>query len=154
MDKKQKCDSSKDTKKHIKTVRMLIGQAVTKLLERSIAHDKSKLQPPEKEMFDIYTPKLQATTYGSDEYKSALVQMGVALKHHYEVNQHHPEHYEHGLCEMSLIDIFEMLADWKAAGLRHADGDMLKSLEINRVRFGISAQLHDILINTVREMQW
>lgn len=42
--------------------------------------------------------------------------------------------------------------DWKAATERHADGDILKSLEINRVRFGISDQLAQILQNTVDEL--
>ena len=55
---------------------------------------------------------------------------------------------------MSLIDLVEMLADWKAASLRHADGDIIKSLEINKKRFGISDQLAEMFENTVREMRW
>jgi hypothetical protein len=47
-----------------------------------------------------------------------------------------------------------MVADWKAASLRHADGDFAQSLEHNRKRFEISDQLFEILVNTVRELEW
>jgi len=78
----------------------------------------------------------------------------VALKHHYENNSHHPEHYPNGINGMSLLDLIEMLADWKAAGMRHADGDMQKSLEINKKRFGMSDQLAEIFQNTIKELGW
>jgi hypothetical protein len=105
-------------------------------------------------MYDEFTPKLKAMTYGSDEYKACLKEMGVALQHHYQSNTPHPEQFDNGVNGMSLIDLLEMLADWKAASLRHADGDILKSLEINKKRFGISDQLAEIFINTVHEMGW
>lgn len=45
--------------------------------------------------------------------------------------------------------ICEMIADWMAACKRHADGDIMKSIEINQKRFGYSDELKEILINTV-----
>ncbi|MBI5954360.1 MAG: hypothetical protein HY865_22110 [Chloroflexi bacterium] len=122
--------------------------------KRITHHDASKLQEPEKSMYDKFTPMLRSLTYGSDEYKATLKEMGAALDHHYRVNSHHPEHYPNGINGMSLIDLIEMLADWKAASLRHADGNILKSLEVNRVRFGMSDQLFEIFKNTVIEMGW
>ncbi len=59
-----------------------------------------------------------------------------------------------GINGMSLLDLIEMLCDWKAAGERHADGSMERSLTINRERFKISPQLQSILENTAREMGW
>jgi hypothetical protein len=50
---------------------------------------------------------------------------------------------------MTLIDLCEMIADWKAATLRHNDGDILKSIEINQSRFGYSDEVKQILLNTV-----
>lgn len=147
-------DSRPDTEAHITRVRALIGDAVENMHDRAFHHDLSKLRSPEKEMFDEYTPRLRATTYGSDEYKAALVEMGAALRHHYTHNSHHPEHYPNGIEGMSLLDVLEMLADWKAATERHADGNLTRSLEINAARFGISPQLLSILANTVREMGW
>jgi hypothetical protein len=52
---------------------------------------------------------------------------------------------------MTLIDLCEMIADWKAATLRHANGDIAKSLEINQKRFKYTDELKQILLNTVKE---
>ncbi len=147
-------DSATETLKHIKQVGEFLWQVIYVIGKRITHHDSSKLQEPEKSMYDRYTPMLRSLTYGSDEYKATLKEMGAALEHHYEVNSHHPEHYPNGIDGMSLIDLIEMLADWKAASMRHDDGDILKSLEINRLRFGMSDQLFEILKNTLIEMGW
>lgn len=147
-------DSTKDTKKHIETVREFLDDIMNDLSERSLLHDRSKLDEPEKSMYDEFTPKLRDSTYGSDEYKGFLKDMGVALQHHYSVNSHHPEHFENGINGMSLLDLIEMLADWKAAGMRHANGNITQSLEINRKRFEMSDQLFEIFQNTVKELGW
>lgn len=57
-----------------------------------------------------------------------------------------------GVEGMTLIDLIEMLCDWKAASERHKDGDIMRSIEINAKRFSISDQLKTILQNTVREI--
>jgi hypothetical protein len=147
-------DSRTDTALHILNVANQIKEIVDNLEERRRKHDKSKLQEPEKSMYDEFTPKLRGSTYGSDEYKGFLKDMGAALQHHYAENSHHPEHYPNGINGMSLLDLIEMLADWKAAGMRHANGSMAQSLEINRKRFNISDQLFEILQNTVKELGW
>ena len=49
---------------------------------------------------------------------------------------------------MNLIDLLEMICDWKASSERHADGDIFKSIEINQKRFGYSDDLKNILMNT------
>ena len=145
-------DSEDDTRKHIVLVQECLGAMVARLAHRRAIHDASKLLPPEKPMYDEFTPLLQETVYGSDEYKAMLAKMGPALQHHYANNSHHPEYYPNGINGMSLLDIIEMLADWKAAGARHSTGNMERSLEINQKRFVISEQLMDVLRNTVREM--
>lgn len=142
-------DSTADTLLHIKRVSQLLTEAATELIKRANRHDDSKLKTPEKELFDRYTPKLKETTYGSDEYKEYLTKLQVALKHHYENNTHHPEHYENGVNGMDLFDLIEMFFDWKAATERTKDGDILKSIEINEKRFEISEQVSDIFRNTV-----
>ena len=76
--------------------------------------------------------------------------MSVALNHHYAANRHHPEHFSKGIDDMTLVDIVEMLCDWKAASLRQNDGNLLKSIEINAQRFGYDDQLKRIFINTAR----
>jgi hypothetical protein len=111
-------------------------------------HDSSKLEEPEKAAFDEFTPKLAATTYGSPEYQESLDGLGEALKHHYANNSHYPEFHKDGVRDMHLVDIVEMFCDWQAATERHADGDIMKSIDINQKRFGFSDDLRDIFRNT------
>ncbi len=141
-------DSEAETLKHIKRVSELLSLAATELLRRGQFHDASKLEIPEKELFDEFTPKLKNCTYGSDQYKDFLQLLKPALDHHYANNSHHPEHYENGVNGFDLFDLVEMFFDWKAASERHADGSIEKSIEINRGRFNLSDQLTDILKNT------
>lgn len=194
-------DSTADTLTHIGRVQVHIAHAQANLDERAALHDLSKLQEPEKSIFDEYTPKLKTSTYGSEEYKQFLTEMGVALQHHYAHNSHHPEHWpipasetidqlradiaefesisedltiispdplvfvrvgerlkmllaweESRINGMSLLDLMEMGCDWFAATERHADGDIVKSLEINSGRFGMTNQVKSILYNTFREL--
>jgi hypothetical protein len=147
-------DSTKDTKAHIFRVQEIMDKGIANLIQRMRVHDRSKLHSPEKEMFDQATEKLRGLTYGSDEYKQSLKDLGPALHHHYEHNSHHPEHYENGIAGMSLLDLIEMLCDWKAATERHEDGDIRKSIDMNAERFGYDDQLRAIFHNTARELGW
>jgi hypothetical protein len=140
---------NKETWKHINAVRNQINNVIALLDDKAATHDFSKLTTPEVDTFAEYTPKLATSTYGSDEYKGFLEAMKPALAHHYEENRHHPEHFQDGVNGMNLVDLIEMLCDWKAATLRHNNGDIFKSIEINRKRFGISGQLAQILRNSI-----
>lgn len=142
-------DSRPETYRHIQTVQRLLGRIVRDLLARSERHDQSKLTSPEVEILDEYTPKLATSTYGSEEYKGFLAGMKVGLDHHYAANDHHPEHFAGGVGDMNLVQLTEMLADWKAATLRHKDGDIRRSIEQNQQRFGYSDELKAILLNTL-----
>ena len=85
-------DSKNDTLNHIATVRTYMSQVTVNLAHRAAVHDASKLENPEKEVFDRVTPKLQEIEYGSDEYRRVLRdEMSAGIKHHYENNDHHPE---------------------------------------------------------------
>ncbi|MFD2922034.1 DUF5662 family protein [Terrimonas rubra] len=147
-------DSKVDTLLHIKRVAELMTEAASELIRRANVHDNSKLQSPEKELFDEFTPKLKESTYGSDEYKGFLKGLKVALDHHYAHNSHHPEHYENGINGFNLFDLVEMFFDWKAASERHADGSIYKSIEINKDRFRMSDQFVDIFTNTAKHLGW
>ena len=147
-------DSREDTLEHIYRVSDLLEEVEENFFDRSVVHDRSKLEDPEKEYFDTYTPMLKQLDYGTDEYKESLEKLQPALKHHYEHNRHHPEHWENGVNDMSLFDVMEMLIDWKASSERHESGDIWKSIEHNRKRFQISDQLYYLLKNTAKEMGW
>lgn len=139
-----------ETQKHIESVRKYIRFITDRLTTRGVEHDRLKLESPEVEIFAEYTPKLAEITYGSEEYNKCLKEMDVALQHHYANYRHHPEHFENGINDMTLIDIVEMLCDWKASTLRHNDGNLLKSIETNAQRFGYDDQLKQIFINTAK----
>lgn len=141
-------DSTADTLRHIRRVQSLLGNIARDLMIRGEDHDASKLGPEEKPLFDEMTPLLKSLTYGSDEYKESLARLGEALRHHYEVNSHHPEHYANGVAGMDVLDLVEMLCDWKAASERTKDGDFNKSIEIGIERFKIEPQLASILRNS------
>jgi len=141
--------SEHDTKLHQLIVNALMLSIIEALIKRTYAHDESKLESPEIEIFAKYGPKLKDTEYGSDEYKQFLAEMKPALEHHYANNRHHPEHHEAGINDMTLIDIIEMFADWIAATKRMKDwGNFYKSLAVNKTRFGMSDQLSVIFANT------
>lgn len=142
-------DSRPDTHEHIAQVRGLVLGAAADLTERAHRHDRSKLEEPERAVFDRVTPRLAGSTYGSDEYKGFLAEMGEGLAHHYAENDHHPEHFDCGIREMSLIQLTEMLCDWIAATRRHNDGDIHRSIDQNAERFGYENELRRILHDSV-----
>lgn len=141
-------DCTDDVLEHKRRVKYFMYGVAQLILHRMEDHDNSKLLPPEKQMYDIFTPKLKALQFGSEEYKAALSEMGEALKHHYSVNRHHPEFWPDGISGMTLYDIIEMFCDWQAAAdARHVP----VNLEALRVRFGIGEQLMQIFYNTLKD---
>ena len=147
-------DSTADTLAHIRQVRERMAEITLDLDRRAQVHDKSKLQEPEKSAFDACTHKLKAMAYGSPEYYEALQELKPALDHHYAHNDHHPEFHPASVRGMSLLSLMEMLADWKAATERMENGDIRRSLALNRGRFHISESLYDVLLKTVDELGW
>lgn len=169
-----------ETLKHIHEVSDNINKLISKLNDRRKSHDASKLETPECDGFAKVSSKLKGLTYGSNEYNDQLKEMKPFLSHHYANNRHHPEYHSsnkcpcclrittkvgtctscdlgveldpYGIYDMNLIDICEMLMDWVAATKRHADGDILKSIEINQRRFGYTNELKQIFINTVKSL--
>jgi hypothetical protein len=143
-------DSTAETLKHIRLVNQFLIDFSIELLKRGQEHDQSKLESPEKELFDEMTPILEKVEYNSPEYKTSLEKLKPALDHHYEVNSHHPQHYPNSIDGMNLFDIVEMYCDWRAAVLRTKNGDIEKSIEINKDRFNMSPQLAQIFKNTLK----
>ena len=149
-----KYNSEADTLRHQKRIMQLVNVATAELLKKVALHDNSKLYEPEKPIFDEWTPKLASTSIGTEEYENMKKEMKVALDHHYANNSHHPEHQENGIDGMDLLEIFEMFFDWKAASERHHDGNIYKSITVNKERFKMSDQLEQIFINTAKRMNF
>lgn len=138
------------TLEHCLRVRQLLWKFAERLCVRGIAHDASKFESLEAETFATQTQYLKGYTYGSEEYEAQRKGvMGEALKHHYRHNDHHPEHFDDGIMGMDLVQLLEMLCDWKASSLRHADGDIRRSLVVGMKRWDIPMPLAVILWNTI-----
>jgi hypothetical protein len=148
-------DSFEDTKNHSRRVFGLMGDVAVELAARGREHDASKMRQPEKDWFDRFTPKLKGSKFPSPEYDEFLKAMDPGLELHYKENRHHPQHFEAGVNSMNLLDLLEMLADWKAAGERHADGgNLCRSILHNAERFGMSGWLKDCLLHTAEDLDW
>lgn len=140
----------RETLEHKHRVQELMNAVIIELINRATTHDNSKLGEHELEQFAKLGKPLEGITYGSEEYKEQINSiLGDALKHHYENNRHHPEHHPNGIKDMDLLDILEMLVDWRAATERHKDGDIYRSIEINQDRFRYGDELKGIFKNTV-----
>lgn len=134
---------------HIHQIQKLLNIVIKELMRRQLEHDQSKLRPPEVEAFTRMTPILKHLEYGSSKYKESIKQLGPAIDHHYSIYRHHPEHFKNGIDDMNLIDILEMVIDWRAATVRGKNGDIYKSIEIQRDKLKINDQLFNVILNTV-----
>jgi hypothetical protein len=140
-------DSTQDTEQHIRKVQARLQEIISALTIRAAHHDETKLLEPEKAGYDALQDKLAGRDYDA-------IAWDVALSHHYAHNRHHPEHHTDGIAGMTLLDLAEMLSDWKAASERHGQESVETSLKAMSKRFGISKQFAAILVNTVRELGW
>jgi len=149
----EKEHAAREVMKHREEVSKLLSAVVSEIGKRMELHDRSKLKDPELGVFAKMTPKLKGSTYGSPEYMEMLDQMKPALDHHYTENRHHPEHFDHGIADMNLIDLIEYICDCMAATKRHSDGDIQKSIVKNTERHKIPEAVVMILKNTVTWLQ-
>lgn len=138
-----------ETLEHIQNVRNLLNRMIIGLLNRGNDHDQSKMHPPEVAYFAEQTGKLHGLTFGSKEYDEAKAALKPALDHHYAVNRHHPQHFHNGINDMNLLDIVEMFCDWKAATMRHDNGNLRFSIAKNANDYKMSDQLKQIFENSI-----
>lgn len=140
-----------ETHKHVRAVQKNLNLFIQDLIKRGECHDDSKFEDPELAIFAANTHKLASVGYGTPEYEALLGEVRPAITHHYSKNRHHPEFHPNGIEDMTLVDLIELLADWRAAGERNKDGNIRKSIAVNSARFKMSPQLRTIFENTVKE---
>lgn len=143
--------------RHVERVQGYLADIRHALRQRGMEHDASKFREPEFSAYAAGLPALRSCEYDSPEYNRLREEMAPTMDHHYAANRHHPEHWNaphHGLAGMSLIDICEMMADWKAAsGGKNGEG-FEGVLEKQKMRFGILEPLYSILVNTAKDLEW
>jgi hypothetical protein len=123
-----------DTEKHIYRVQELAEDVASAIMTDTEFHDQSKLEEPERSIYEEVVPQFVGLEYGSDEYKAVAKKLGPAWDHHKAHNRHHVEYFDNHVEGMNLIDIIEMLCDWKAAGERGGNS-IAKSFAVQRARW-------------------
>jgi hypothetical protein len=114
----------------------------------------------------VYCPELDLTTMGANKMAAALRAHGHETASASNIracisgkrSSHRGLTFEGTLLaewrrsrirSMSILDLIEMVCDWKAAGERHEDGgDLHRSIEVMQERFGYGDELKSILHKT------
>lgn len=122
--------------RHIMTVQALMRQVAHYLLERADRHDLSKLAPDELGGLIEIDRIADEKGLNSPEYMAAL--SGGAIQLHRSRHSHHPEYHPDGVNDMSLVDLIEMVCDWKAANLLRGHPEWHKSIEMMAERLELS----------------
>ncbi len=149
----EKLASLLDTVVHIAAVQGFMLKIICILQARMIDHDTSKLQEPELSGYAGLSQALKGLAYGSSEHRAAFTPFKEIIKHHYENNDHHPEHFGNGIADMDIIQFVEMLCDWKAASTRNS-GSLGDTIDKSIERFGIDTQMAAVIKNTIRNLGW
>lgn len=143
-----------DVIRHVSEVRENLQEIVGDLERRGIAHDRTKFDDPEFSTFVATRPEFKKANYGTPEYEAVCKAAKVGVDHHYKHNRHHTAHHPNGIRDMNLMDLLEMLADWKAAARRSPDLTFHGSLPRAFKKYKIDKTLQELFINTVDYLGW
>jgi hypothetical protein len=107
-----------------------------RLLQNAQAHDASKFSGIEWDYLTI----------GNEARGSGLKQ---AIKHHQSCNPHHPEFWSHGIAEMPLVYMYEMIGDLAARSNEMGTSvrDFVENQMPKKYNFPKNGDLHKELIS-------
>lgn len=138
---------------HNLLVASYLGRLADLIKGRVLVHDSSKFSDDEFIGFVHINQIAREHEYGSPEYMKSIKETNtVAL--HYSRNPHHPEHHPNGIDDMSLFDIIEMVADWKAASETYGQTSLEDALATHTERFGLRDEhlyLIRLIINALEQ---
>ncbi len=140
-------------KEHIDAVARRLDLFSNALLERGKCHDASKLEEPEIKYEAWGSEKLKGLTYKSDAFNHICDIMWSGTEKHFANNKHHVQAHENGVLDMTLIDLIELLCDYKSASERYPDADVRMSIKANADKFNFGEPLKQILLNTLDELE-
>jgi Family of unknown function (DUF5662) len=142
----------KDYIQHIQWLMEGMCWIQSQLMLRMLTHDRTKIEADELDAYAEIVPHFKDFEYGTEEHEAHGNKLEGAWTHHTSHNKHHVEHFEQGMVDMTLIDIIEMVCDWRAASLRSGSFDYKRSLEIAKKSNSIPSMLAQIIENTCRVM--
>lgn len=121
------------------------------LMNRGVDHDNSKFDDDEFPGLIAAMEDIKKYPYGTPEYEEMRKKHAKPFTAHYKKNRHHPEFHPNGIDDMNLVDLIEMICDWKAASMRAENGgNIYNSIKIATEKYNPSPQLVKILENTAK----
>lgn len=137
-------------RKHKERVSFYLLEFAKELMNRSVNHDNSKFGDDELDEYSKVIDVFDKCRFGTSEYSKSRDKISSVVKLHQSRNRHHPEHFPNGIDGMDLVDLLEMISDWKSATRNHDVGSTMKSsVEFCIKRYNISPQLAQIIVNTI-----
>lgn len=118
-----------------------------KLIWRAIKHDYSRYNWVELKYNIDNLDKIRYSKYSSYEWKKLTNKNLPHAINHFKKNRHHPEHFENGVEDMQLIDVVEMVCDWKAAARRRYKKLNKKLYNKTAINYKIDGKLYKIISN-------
>lgn len=138
--------------RHVGIVRRNIKRISEGLERRAEVHDISKLSLEEFSGFVEVNQIARKYPFGSKEYKESLKDNDV-INLHFSRNSHHPEFYPNGISDMSLLDIIEMVCDWKAASETYGRTSFFDALVIQAERFKLDEKQMWLIALIAKELE-
>lgn len=126
-----------------------MNKMIHELISRAEVHDKSKFDEDEFPHYSKITSEFENVPYGTPEATEIREKFKDLFERHAKKNRHHPEFHPNGIDDMTLVDLIELLSDWKASSIRD-NNDIMKSIQICGEKYKISPQLLKILENTAK----
>jgi hypothetical protein len=139
---------------HVSEVSENLETIASELRKRGVAHDRTKFHALEFDAFVSTREMFKKASYGTPEYQACVDAVRPAVDHHHENNRHHTGFHPNGVNDMTLIDLAEMIADWKAAERRSPDRKLNDTLAYAFNKYGVGEQLGKILRNTLAALGW
>lgn len=138
-------------------VNTLMKRVSNELRKRGSRHDNSKFSGLEASLGDMYHneyAKINVLTPSKADVDDYVNKTQAATIEHYKLNDHHVEHFEHGLNDMDLIQIIELVCD-SLAHLKergHTDSECVREIERQFINYGASNDIIDVVKNTVKHL--
>jgi hypothetical protein len=129
---------------HKAWVTFYIFSIIARLFKRAFLHDMSKLYIDEIRGFSQFVDNYGSCNYDSPQYNERKKLLADTLALHYQRNSHHPEHYG-DIRMMNIIDVVEMVCDWKAA-VHYNHGSVKASLQAQKARYKLEGQMLKYII--------
>ena len=143
-------DFDKRLKQHKDGVKTYLEIISMLLNTRALTHDNSKSSDEEYKYYKMANSVNRNDFKTYEEYMDYIKPtLDKGLKHHYENNRHHPEFFDNGIDDMTLIDIMEMIVDW-CISIKQNGKDLYKEIQYNFDKYNVSEQLKKIIINTYK----